>query len=199
LNLLVLGNKIPCHKKYRRINMKVLYALILTILLAAGASAKTEELSVGPYDVSFDLNTTMEYNVSSQWDEANTTSTIDIKFTNDTLATIAVINKTIWECSDLTPDLRYLNLALNYDLALGNLKDGDLSEITIDGKPGISAVETYEKDGQLFNATIAKYWLDSKVIENYNISVGMTKVEIIAKFPMNLSENLLNTIQVKMI
>jgi hypothetical protein len=179
--------------------MKVLYALILTILLAAGASAKTEELSVGPYDVSFDLNTTMEYNVSSQWDEANTTSTIDIKFTNDTLASIAVINETIWQCADLTPDLRYFNLALNYDLALGNLKDGDLSEITIDGKPGISVVETYEKDSRLFNATIAKYWLDSKVIENYNISVGMTKVEMIAIFPMNLSENLLNTIQVKMI
>jgi hypothetical protein len=179
--------------------MKVLYALILTILLAAGASAKTEELSVGPYDVSFDLNTTMEYNVSSQWDEANTTSTIDIKFTNDTLASIAVINETIWQCADLTPDLRYFNLALNYDLALGNLKDGDLSERTIDGKPGISVVETYEKDSRLFNATIAKYWLDSKVIENYNISVGMTKVEMIAIFPMNLSENLLNTIQVKMI
>jgi hypothetical protein len=179
--------------------MKIMHVLILMVLLAAGASAKTEEVSVGPYNVSFDLNTTMEYNVSSHWDDANTTSVINIKFTNDTQATIAVNNETVWECSDLSPDLRYLNLALNYDKALGNIKDGDLSERTIDGKPGIEATETYEKDGKLLNATIAKYWLDSKVIENYNISVGMTKVEILAKFPMNLSENLLNTIQVRMI
>jgi hypothetical protein len=69
----------------------------------------------------------------------------------------------------------------------------------IDGKPGLAVTEIYEKDGKVSNSTIAKYWLDSRVIENYNISVGMTKVEILAKFPTNLSENLLNTIQVKMI
>jgi hypothetical protein len=186
-------------RKYRWINMKILYALILMVLLAAGASAKTEETSVGPYSVSFDLNTTMEYNVSSQWDEANTTSRIDIKFTNDTQAAIAVINETVWECSDLSPDLRYLNLALNYEKAIGTITDGDLSKIIIDDKPGLEVTETYDKDGKVFNSTIAKYWLDSKVIENYNISVGMTKVEILAKFPANLSENLLSTIQVKMI
>ena len=179
--------------------MKILYALILMVLLAAGASAKTEEISVGPYNVSFDLNTSMEYNVSSQWDEANATSMIDIKFTNDTKAVIAVINETVWQCSDLSPDLRYLNLAMNYEKALGTITDGDLSEMIIDGKPGLVATETYEKDGKVFNSTIGKYWLDSRVIENYNISVGMTTVEILAKFPMNLSENLLNTIQVKMI
>jgi hypothetical protein len=192
-------DKISCHEKYGRINMKKMYTLIIMVLLAAGASAKTEEVSVGPYNASFDLNTTMEYNVSSQWDEANTTSRIDITFTNDTLATIAVTNATVWKCSDLSSDLRYLNLALNYEKALGTIKDGDLSERTIDGKPGIVATETYEKDGSVINSTIAKYWLDSKVIENYNISVGMTKVEILAKFPTNLSEDLLNTIQVKMI
>ncbi|MHB8117289.1 MAG: hypothetical protein ACYDHX_00940 [Methanothrix sp.] len=179
--------------------MKMMHALILMVLLATGASAKTEEISVGPYNVSFDLNTTMEYSVSSHWDDANTTSRLNIKFANDTQAAIAVINETVWECSDLSPDLRYLNLALNYEKAIGTIMDGDLSERIIDGKSGLVAIETYEKDGKVFNSTIAKYWLDSKEIENYNISVGMTKVEILAKFPMNLSENLLNTIQVMMI
>jgi hypothetical protein len=146
----------------------------------------------------------MEYSVSSNWDDANTTSRLNIKFANDTQAAIAVINETVWECSDLSPDLRYLNLALNYEKAIGTIMDGDLSERIIDGKPGLVAIETYEKDGKAFNQTIAKYWLDSKGIENYNISVGMTKVEILANIPMNLSEmnlseNLLNTIQVRMI
>jgi hypothetical protein len=179
--------------------MKMMHVLILMVLLAAGASAKTEEVSVGPYNVSFDLNTTMEYSVSSNWDDANTTSSLNIKFANDTEAAIAVINETVWECADLSQDLRYLNLALNYEKAIGTIMDGNLSEIIIDGKPGLVAIETYEKDGKVVNTTIAKYWLDSKVIENYNISVGMTKVEILANIPMNLSENLLNTIQVKMI
>jgi hypothetical protein len=174
-------------------------ALILMVLLALGASAKTEEISVGPYNVSFDLNTTSEYTVSSHWDDANTTSNLNIKFTNDTQAAIAVINETVWKCADLSPDLKYLNLALNFENALGNLMDGNLSESIIDGKPGLVAIETYEKDGKVSNTTIAKYWLDSKEIENYNISVGMTKVEILANLPLNLSESLLNTIQVRMI
>lgn len=141
----------------------------------------------------------MEYSVSSIWDEANTTSTVNIKFTNDSQAVIAVINKTVWNCADLTPDLRYLNLALNYEKALGGIVDGALFESTIDGKPGLVAIEVFEKDGNTVNSTIAKYWLDSREIENYNITVGMTSVEILARIPMNLSESLLNSIQVSMI
>lgn len=179
--------------------MKLMYVLILMVLLASGASAKTEEISAGPYNVSFDLNTTMQYSVSSNWDEANTTSTVNIKFTNDSQAVIAVINDTVWRCADLTPDLRYLNLALNYEKALGSIVDGTLIERTIDGKPGIVAVEIFEKDGNVVNSTIAKYWLDGREIENYNVTVGMTSVEILARFPMNISESLLNSIQVRMI
>lgn len=179
--------------------MKLICGLILMILLAAGASAKTEEISSGPYNVSFDLNTTMEYSVLSQWDEANTTSSTNIKFNNSTQAVIVVTNKTVWKCADLSPDLKYLNLALNYEKALGQIVDGALFERTIDGKPGLVVIETFEKEGNILNSTIAKYWLDSKEIENYNISVAMTKVEILAKFPMNLSESLLDTIQVRMV
>jgi hypothetical protein len=179
--------------------MKLMYVLILMVSLAAGASAKTEEISVGPYDVSFDMNTTMEYSVSSNWDEANTTSTVNIKFTNDTQAVIAVINDTVWKCADLAPYARYLDLALNYEKALGGIVDGALIERTIDGKPGLVAIEVFEKDGNLVNSTNAKYWLDSKEIENYNILVGMTSVEILARAPLNLSESLLNSIQVRMI
>jgi hypothetical protein len=169
------------------------------VLLAAGASAKTEEISSGPYNISFDLNTTMEYSVSSNWDETNTTATVNIKFTNDTQAVIAVINDTAWKCADLTPDLKYLNLALNYEMALGSIVDGTLIERTIDGKPGLVAVEVFEKDDNVVNSTIAKYWLDSKEIENYNITVGMTSVEILARIPLNISESLLNSIQIRMI
>jgi hypothetical protein len=176
-----------------------MYVLVLMIFLVAGASAKIEEVSVGPYNVSFDLNTTMEHEVFSDWDEANTTSTIDIIFSNDTLAKIAVINKTVWECSDLSADMRYLNLALNYEKAIGTIMDGDLSERVIDGKPGLEVVETYEMDGSVYNSTIAEYWLDSKLIDSYNISAATTKVEILARFPLNLSESLLDTIQVKMV
>jgi len=75
--------------------MKMMHVLILMVLLAAGASAKTEEVSVGPYNVSFDLNTTMDYSVSPNWDDANTTSSLNIKFANDTEAAIAVINQTV--------------------------------------------------------------------------------------------------------
>jgi hypothetical protein len=179
--------------------MKLIYILIPMFLLAASASAKTEEITVGPYNISFDLNTTKEHSISSNWDEANTTSSINIKFTNDTQAFIAVINGTAWECADLTPDLRYLNLALKYEKALGDIVDGALFSSTIDGKPGLVAIEVFEKDGNAVNSTIAKYWLDSKKIENYNITVGMTSVEILARIPMNMSENLLNSIQVKII
>ena len=179
--------------------MKSIHILILMILLATGASAKADEISVGPYNVSFDLNTTMEYSVSSDWDNANTTAFLRILFTNNTQAAIAVINETVWKCSDLSPDIKYLKLALNYDKALGNLTSGSLFEKTIDGKPAVVVVGNYDINGTVFDSTIAKYWLDGIEIENYNISVAMTKVEILARVPMNVTESLLDTIQVSMI
>jgi hypothetical protein len=187
----------PLSWEYWWIYMRFLLVSILMILLAAGASAKPEEISVGPYNVSFDLNTTTNHSISSDWDDANATAFLNIKFTNNTRVAIAVINKTVWECSDLSPDLKYLRLALNYDKALGNMTSGSLIERIIDGRPGIVVVGRYDMNGSVFDSTIAKYWLDSKEIENYNISVAMTKVEIIARVPMNMSESLLDTIHVE--
>lgn len=179
--------------------MRLLCVLILAVLLFAGASAKPEELTVGPYNVSFDLNTTMNYSASSAWDDSNSTALININFTNGTKAAIAVINETVWQCSDLSPDIRYLRLALSYDKALGNMTSGSLIGRIIDGKPGIEVVGRYNINGSIFDSTIAKYWLDSKEIENYNITVAMTKVEIIARVPLNVSESLLDTINVRAI
>lgn len=178
--------------------MRIIYVLILAVLLSANAYAKPEEISVGPYNVSFDLNTTLNYSLSSNWDDANNTALLNIKFTNSTKAAIAVINKTVWECSDLSPDIKYLSLALNYDKALGNMTSGTLLGRPIDGKPGIEVVGRYDVNGNVFDSTMAKYWLDSKEIENYNITVAMTKVEVIARVPLNVSESLLDTIHVQM-
>lgn len=185
--------------KDERIYMRLLCVLILVVLLAAGASAKPEEIAVGPYNVSFDLNTTMNYSVSSDWDAKSATALININLTNSTKAAIAVINETVWQCSDLSPDIRYLSLALSYDRALGNMTSGSLLGRTIDGKPGIEVVGRYDMNGSIFDSTIAKYWLDSKEIEDYNITVAMTKVEIIARVPLNVSESLLDTIHVSAI
>ena len=44
--------------------MRAILILVLSLLLITVSSAKHETVTVGPYEVSFDLNTTQEYNIN---------------------------------------------------------------------------------------------------------------------------------------
>jgi hypothetical protein len=179
--------------------MKLLLAIML--LTAACATAVAEEIHIGPYVVSFDLNTTANYNLTTNYfAENNSTSVaeIGIKFDNDTSAQVDIFNDKEWQFAGTTSCCTVLkSLALKEDPDTINYS---VSQRIIDGKVGDVVTKKYKRpsDGRVLNATLAEYWPDSREIEGYNISAGKTKVELIAIFPENMSNSLIDTLHVEL-
>jgi hypothetical protein len=179
--------------------MKAIFALIAMLLLVALASAKPEDVSVGPYKVSFDLNTTMNYTVTPDYQKEAANSSygaVKIQFDNQTQALIGITNFTTWQYAGFTrSDYLYMDLALKTDK---NVLQGNVTQGLIDGKNGMIVTQTrlLPSDNSTFDSMVAVYWLDSKEIEGYGIPVAKTKVEIVAKIPGILSKNLLESIHV---
>jgi hypothetical protein len=179
--------------------MRNLLALTLILLLSASASAKPEDISLGPYNVSFDLNTTMNYTIipHSELEKDDKTSSfhIDIIFDNDTRALVGIENYSQWQYAG-QPCTILKKLVLELDKTY---LEGNVSERMIDGKMGEVVSTTYarSRDNKVLNSIMAEYWQDSKDVEGYDVPVGRAKVEILAIFPKNLSESLLNTLHIE--
>ncbi|RQW78522.1 MAG: hypothetical protein EHM14_11770 [Methanothrix sp.] len=179
--------------------MKTIFAIIAMLLLVALVSAKTEDVSVGPYKVSFDLNTTMNYTVTPDYvvnPDNSSTGTVKIQSENDTLALIGITNFNASQYAGFTrSDFLYMDLALRTD---SNVIDGNVTKGVIDGKTGLIVTQTRRQpsDNSTADSMIALYWPDSQEIEGYGIPVAKTKVEIIANMPGAMSKDLLESIHV---
>jgi hypothetical protein len=179
--------------------MKAKFAIIAVLLLVALASAKTEDVSVGPYKVSFDLNTTMNYTITPDYQvnaDNSSTGNVRILSENDTLALIGITNFNAWQYAGFTrSDFLYMDLALKTD---GNVLEGNVTKGVIDGKTGLIVTQKrlQPSDNSTIDSMIAVYWPDSQEIEGYGIPVAKTKVEIIANMPGNMSKDLLGSIHI---
>jgi hypothetical protein len=180
--------------------MKLLWALAMLFMLSALAFAKPMEITAGPYNISFDLNTTMAYNVTLHPEvEDNESSwySIDIVFDNDTRAAIGVTDYKSWQCANY-PCVWWENTYLKAAKEAGEIQNGSAYEATIDGKDGyIVRQEILDPaTNRVVNSTIAEYWVDAEEIEGYGLMAAKTELEMISKLPENLTEDLLNTIHV---
>ena len=179
--------------------MKAKFALIAMLLLVALASAKPEEVAVGPYKVSFDLNTTMNYTVTPDYQknaDNSSSGTVRVQFDNQTQALIGITDFNTWQYAGFTrSDYLYMDLALKTDK---DVVKGNVTQGLIDGKTGMIVTQTrlQPSDNSTFDSMIAVYWPDSKEIEGYGIPVAKTKVEIVASLPGLLSKSLLESIHV---
>jgi hypothetical protein len=179
--------------------MKIISVIILMLLLFAApfVSAKTEEASVGPFNVSFDLNTTQSFTVASNFttQEGSQSGIVKIKFNNVSQAAIGITAYDQWQYAGLSADLDYMNLALQCD---ENVVEGDAFEDTIDGHQAVIVTQTRKQPGaeSTLNSTIAIYWTDEKQIEGYDLPAAKTKVEIISTLPENMTQSLLDTLHV---
>ncbi len=178
--------------------MKTLFVLVLMALLATSALAKHEEISAGPYNISFDLNTSRNYSVTLHPESMENNSSsymFDVVFDNDTRAAVGITKYNNWHYADF-PCAFWQQLYLKNDPAVLNFS---ISHPLIDGKEGqvISTTMPRIKDNKTINSTIVEVWLDGKKIEGYDFLVGKTKVEMILLLPENLTRNMLNTFHVK--
>lgn len=183
--------------------MKLLLATAMLFMIVAMADAKPVEISAGPYNISFDLDTTMEYNVTLHPEVEDNESSwyyVDIVFDNDTRAAIGVTAYKAWQCADY-PCVYWENLYLRAAKDAGEIQNGIASEATIDGKDGyVVRQEVLDPfTNRVINSTIAEYWVDAKEIEGYDLMTAKTEVEMISKLSENLTEDLISTIHVEAI
>ncbi len=181
--------------------MKLLLAFTALIILTALAFADPDEISAGPYNVSFDLDTEMEYNVTLHPEVEDNESSwyhIDIMFEDGSEAAIGVTTYKEWQPADF-PCVYWENMYLQAAKAAGEIQNGSASEATIDGNAGyIIHQEILMPDtGKVVNSAIAEYWLDAEEIEGYGLLAAKTQVEMISLLPENLTEDLIGTIHVE--
>ncbi len=179
--------------------MKTIFVIIAMLLLVVFASAKTEDVSVGPYKVSFDLNTTMNYTVTPDYvanPDNSSTGTVRIQSENTTLALIGLTNFNAWQYAGFTrSDFLYMDLALRTD---SNVVSGNATQGVVDGKTALIVTQTRKQpdDNSTADSMIAIYWPDSQEIEGYGIPAAKTKVEIVSNMPGVLSKSLLESIHI---
>ncbi len=181
--------------------MKLIWAVATVLILSPLTLAGSEDISMGPYNVSFNLNTTMGYNVTPHPEVKNNDSSyylLSIDFGNDTLADVGVTTYKDWQYGEY-PCTSWQGMYLRAAKDSGEIQNGSVSEATIDGKEGsiIRQEVLNESMARTINSTIARYWLDAEEIEGYGLRAAKTEVEMISLLPENLTEDLLNSIHVE--
>jgi hypothetical protein len=159
----------------------VVSAIIFFLAAASVASAATEKISAGPFEVSFDLNTTENHTVEALGPaetNASTSYTVMIDFAGK--STVGIYISKANEAEDAT-----LN-SLKEVLASKLIDDPEASvEIgTIDGKDGVIGfgLPIYDENLlQIENETSFEYvyWLDSEKCECGPVYVGKTMVRVV--------------------
>jgi hypothetical protein len=157
------------------------FGMIFFLAAVSTASAATENISAGPFEVSFDLNSTENHTVEALGPakaNASTSYTVMIDFAGK--STVGIYISKANEAEDATlPSLKNL-------LASKLTADPEASvEIgTIDGKDGVIGfgLPIYDENLQkIENETSFEYvyWLDSEKCECGPVYVGKTQVRVV--------------------
>jgi hypothetical protein len=170
-------------------------------MVAFAASAAPERTSIGPnnaYNVSFDLNTTL--NQSLQEQPAVVTplySAYPLLITTDKSSLAEIVVVEYKNLTDSTPNSAIETLRLRME------KQGYYKNITVayapigpidDGTKGLVVSGLNESDA---GAIWAWYWLDSESCNCGPVSVGRINVQMRSFFPLEVTASLLNTIHVE--
>ena len=158
-------------------------------MLSSLALAAPDSRPLGPYTVSFDLNSDMNYSIDTRepvTSEAGDAYQMAIVKDNSTFAVIGITeykeptDSTLLVHKNLVP----MNMVLREGLNVTNVEDK-----TVDGKDGflVTAVPFYR----------AMYWLDSEKCECGPVSVGQTSVMVSSTYPQDATQSLLNSLHVE--
>jgi hypothetical protein len=169
-------------------------------MLSSLALAAPDTRPLGPYTVSFDLNSDMNYRIDTMepvTSDPGSAYQMAIVKDNSTLAVIGITeykeptDSTLLVHKNLVP----MNMVLREGLNVTNVEDK-----TVDGKDGflVTAVP-FAANGAKPNFDVyrAMYWLDSKNCECGPVSVGQTSVIVSSTYPQDVTQSLLNSLHVE--
>jgi hypothetical protein len=180
--------------------------LLLVLSLAAPAFAAYESGQIGPYNVSFDMNTTMEYRVIVEAPTHGVSTGIDFtryNLTVDSTDYDAYLTLTRYEQpmpADISANMGIVLAALQ---GAGADQPTIYQNITIDAKPAVLGNFRFERqfigqgqyqEGELIVAAI--YSPDASVHED-GVYRGRTDCRVISTFPWEIIRDLLYTLHVE--
>ena len=180
--------------------MKLLLAAALVLMLSSLALAATETEQLGPYTVSFDMNTPMQYQVQVQEPIETPFSTIySLRISSDDTTGAGIGITEYKNRTDATLDVAKQLIVM--DMALRGINVTTAPEdMTIDGRDGfliagepVSETTNTQQAARIFRAG---YWLDSVECECGPVSVGNVNVGISSSYPEDVTRNLVNTLMV---
>jgi hypothetical protein len=177
--------------------VKLLLAAALVLMMSSLAFAATETGQLGPYTVSFDMNTNMPYQIQTPAPQETPYFTIYPLLVATDNTSIATIRITEFKNPIDSTQQMYESLAI-CSMRAGGLNATMPENVTIDGKSGF-LIPAVPFEGANLPATMyyeAQYWLDSKDCECGPVSVGTKQVIVTSSYPEDVTRNLLNTLTV---
>ena len=179
--------------------MRTVLAFALLLMLSSLATSAPESSQLGPYAVTFDMNTEMQYEViplEAGEAEAATYYGLQVVTDNSTWARVVITEYKELIDSTIAPQktITVLNAAVN------GFNVTSLEDTVIDGMEGYVAsgvpfpqITSIPADTQIFEAV---YWLDSEECECGPVSVGTTSVAISSTYPEDVTMNLINSLKI---
>lgn len=179
--------------------------LILMLTLTAPAFAAHESGPVGPYNVSFDINTTEKYKVIVEAPTSGITSQ-GVNFTRYNL-TVDSTDYFLWLILTRYEEPMLANITANEIIVWNALLNAgadqpNLFQPQIDGQPGVlgnfrfpnqNLGQGQYKQGDLIVA--ASYSPDGRVYED-GVYKGKTECAVISTFPWEVIRDMLNSLRV---
>ena len=190
-------DKVFLGKIYMPIKVNIVRLILtqaLVLMLAFSASASSEKIIAGPYDVSFNINTTQNYDVQPSMpimESFRTSYPVLIKTNSTTWALIKIIEYKNY--TDSTQDLWST-------IDLRGLEKMGLKNITyqpnmlIDNKSAFGLTGLNSKKERLY---FASYWLDSKGCDCGPVYIGKTNIGIESTYSLNETAELMSSLHVK--
>ena len=185
---------------------RLFYLILLVLTLTAPAFAAHEQGPVGPYNVSFDMNTTENYTVIVEAPNRGTTSE-GVNFTRHNL-TVEGSDHFLFLILTRYDEPMLANITANANIVWSALLNSGADEPVvyqplIDGQPGVLGQFRFAKqdlgggqyeEGDLIVAT--SYSPDGKVYED-GVYWGKSDCRVVSTFPWEVIRDMLNSLHIE--
>ena len=179
--------------------VRMVLAFALVLMLSSLAISAPESSQLGPYVVTFDMNTDLQYQVvPMEVVEADSSMIYAMQIVTDNSTGASLVIRENEELIDSTLVPQKTISILTATLSGFNVSR--VEDMVIDGKDGyivesvpFSYNTNVPADAHLYEAV---YWLDSEMCECGPVSVGTTSVGISSSYPEDVTMNLINSLKI---
>lgn len=179
--------------------VRMVLAFALVLMLSSLAMSAPESSQLGPYAVTFDMNTDLRYQVVPMEpveDDFAMIYVLQIATDNNTGASVVIRDNKELIDSTLAPQKTITALTAT----LSGFNVTSLDDIAIDGKEGylVKSVPFPYNTNVPADSTLieAVYWLDSEKCDCGPVSVGTTSVGVSSSYPEDVTMSLINSLKI---